>query len=197
MTITKDVDGSVAPDFRSRLSGMSLVGTGGIMRTLTAAILLAVSAGALAQTASSRSVDLDRPGQLEALEFENPGHYLRIAQIREFASRMPCTDELRQTLAVKFEAADAKCTLLILTSYPSRRRLSFELDGTSYTTKVHMDESGYRFIPLSEGEMPADNALQRRSSGPPYARMNVCAGQGEASSCPAAEDSAQGARQYR
>jgi hypothetical protein len=118
------------------------------MRTLTGAILLAVSAGALAQTAPSRSIDLDRPGQLEALERENPRHYLKIAQIREFASRMPCTDEFRRTLAVKFEAADAKCTLLILTSYPSQRRLSFELDATSYTTKVHMDESGYRFIPL-------------------------------------------------
>jgi len=118
------------------------------MRTLTAAILLAVSAGALAQTAPSRSIDLDRPGQLEALELENPGHYLKIAQIREFASRMPCTDEFRQTLAVKFQAGDAKCTLLILTSYPSQRRLTFELDATRYTTKVHMDESGYRFIPL-------------------------------------------------
>jgi hypothetical protein len=49
---------------------------------------------------------------------------------------------------VKFEAADAKCTLLILTSYPPQRRLSFELDATSYTTKVQMDESGYRFVPL-------------------------------------------------
>ena len=38
--------------------------------------------------------------------------------------------------------------LPILTSYPSQRRLSFELDATSYTTKVHMDESGYRFVPL-------------------------------------------------
>ena len=119
------------------------------MRTFTAAILLAVSAGAFAQSAPARSIDLDRPGQLEALERENPGHYLKIAQILEFASRMPCTDEFRRTLAVKFEAADAKCTLLILTSYPSQRRFSFVLDATSYTTRrVHMDESGYRFIPL-------------------------------------------------
>ena len=63
------------------------------MRTLTAAMLLAASAWALAETAPPRSIDLDRPGQLEALECANPEHYLKIAQIREFASRMPCTDE--------------------------------------------------------------------------------------------------------
>ena len=79
------------------------------MRTPPAAVLLAFSAGAFAQSASSRSINIDRPGQLEALERENPGHYLKILQIREFASRMPCTDEFRRTLAVKFEAADAKC----------------------------------------------------------------------------------------
>ena len=117
------------------------------MRTLAAAILLAVSAGALAQTAASRSINIDRPGQLEALERENPGHYLKILQIREFASRMPCTDAFRRTLAVKFEAADAKCTLQIATSYPAQRWFSFKLDATSYTTTVRMDVSGYRFIP--------------------------------------------------
>ena len=116
------------------------------MRTLTAAVLLAFSAGAFAQSASSRSINIDRPGQLEALERENPGHYLKILQIREFASRMPCTDEFRRTLAVKFEAADAKCTLQIATSYPSQRWFSFTLDATNYTTRVRMDESGYRFI---------------------------------------------------
>lgn len=121
------------------------------MRTLTAAILLAVSAGAFAQNAPSRSINIDRPGQLEALERENPGHYLKILQIREFASRMPCTDEFRRTLAVKFEAADAKCTLQVATSYPSQRWFSFKLDATSYTTKVRMDESGYRFIRSSSG----------------------------------------------
>jgi hypothetical protein len=116
------------------------------MRTLTVAILLAVSAGAFAQSAPSRSINLDSPRQLEALERENPGHYLKIVQIREFASRMPCTDEFRQTLAVKFEAADAQCTLQIATSYPSQRWFSFKLDATSYTIRVRMDESAYRFI---------------------------------------------------
>lgn len=116
------------------------------MRILSAAFLLAVSAGAFAQSAPSRSINLNSPGQLEALERENPGHYLKIAQIREFASRMPCTDEFRRTLAVKFEAAEARCTLQIATSYPSQRWFSFKLDETSYTTRVRMDESGYRFI---------------------------------------------------
>lgn len=115
------------------------------MRALAAAILVAVCAAAPAQTAPSRSIDLDRPGLLEALERENPRHYLKIVQIRQLASRMPCTDQFRRTLAVKFEAADARCTLLVLTSYPPQRRLSFELDATRYTTKVRMeDESGYR-----------------------------------------------------
>ena len=116
------------------------------MRTLGAAILLAVSAGGFAESAPSRSINLDRPGQLEALERENPALYRKIVQIREFASRMPCTDEFRRTLAVKFEAAEAKCTLQIATSYPSQRWFSFKLDETSYTTRVRMDESGYRFI---------------------------------------------------
>ncbi|QJR13526.1 hypothetical protein [Usitatibacter palustris] len=118
------------------------------MQTLTAAVLFVISAGAFAQVVPPRSIDLDRPGELDALERDNPGHYLKIAQIRELASRMPCNDEFRRTLAVKFDAEVSACSFLTMTSYPSQRRLTFTLDTMSYRTTVQMDESGYRFIPL-------------------------------------------------
>ena len=114
------------------------------MRTIAVAALSTLAA--LTHAAGYlQSVDLDRPGAMESVERQNPDHYFRITQIRDLASRMPCfTDTFSSTLKAKFEARDAGCGVLLMTSYPSKRRLSFTLGETSYVTVVSMDESENR-----------------------------------------------------
>jgi hypothetical protein len=104
---------------------------------------------AVAQAAAFQPpVDLDRPGVLDSVQRDNPQLHLKITQIRNLATRMPCLgDEFKLTLAVKFEVKDAACGLLLKTSYPAKRTFSFTLGETRYVTVVDMDESENRLIP--------------------------------------------------
>ena len=85
---------------------------------------------------------------METLERENPGHYRSIEYILALATHMPCdSDAFRRTLSVRFEARDARCGLLLMTSYPSKRHLGFTLGDTRYVKVVEMDESLNRLVP--------------------------------------------------
>ena len=110
-------------------------------------IFSAVSAISQAAETPRVSIDLDRPGVMQTLERDNPGHYRKITEIRALASQMPCfTKEFGLTLTAKYDARDAGCGVLLMTSYPSKRRLSFKLEAVTYVTVVEMDESANRFM---------------------------------------------------
>ena len=118
------------------------------MRMLIVAALSTAAALAQAAPPLRLHVDLDRPGALETVKRERPDHFGKIVQIRDLASRMPClTEEFGRTLQVKFEVREAACGALLMTSYPSKRRLSFTLGESSYVTVVEMDESENRLVP--------------------------------------------------
>ena len=121
------------------------------MRVFTVGAALLSTALVHAAPPSLSPIDLDRPGVMEAVQLEKPEHFSRIAQIRTLASRMPCfTEEFGRTLQVKFEAREASCGVLLMTSYPSKRRLSFALGDARYVTVVTMDESENRLTPALE-----------------------------------------------
>ena len=116
------------------------------MRLLTLAFLSSIAA--LAQAEPSLSpLDLDRPGAMQSMARDDPQLYLKITRIRDLASRMPCqADEFKTTLAARFDARDAGCGLLLMTSFPSKRRLQFTLGEVRYVTVVEMDESANRLV---------------------------------------------------
>ena len=116
------------------------------MRMITIAALSTIAA--VSQAAPLEPIDLDRPGVMEAVERESPELHRKIAQIRHLATRMPCfTDDFKRTLTVRFEAEDAGCGVMLMTSYPSKRRLQFTLGATRYATVVELDESENRHVP--------------------------------------------------
>jgi len=88
-------------------------------------------------TASSWApINLDRPGVLEAIEKEDPAHHARIVEITTAAGEVSC-ETLPQLFKARYQAVVASCTsLLVLTSYPAKRHLAFELDGRSYVTNL-------------------------------------------------------------
>ena len=114
------------------------------MRFASIAVLSVTSA--LASPNASFSlitfIDLDKPGVMEAIEQDQPDHHRRIAQILSVASEMPChTEQFGRAVEARYEAQNAHCGVLLKTSLPSKRLLSFALDGTRYSTVVTMNET--------------------------------------------------------
>src|SRR5687767_2316899 len=112
------------------------------MRNAIVAMLAAVATfGALAVSARD-SVNLNQPGALERLKRENPVHYERASGILLAATEMPChRDEFANVMRTKFEAKDANCGVMLRTSDPAQRRLSFVLDNTQYVAAVRMKQA--------------------------------------------------------
>jgi hypothetical protein len=90
----------------------------------------------------TRGVDLDRPGALEAIERGNPALYERIRGVLDAAQAKPC-ETLPQMLKTQFQATLGMCSnYAILTSFPPKRRISFVIDDTGYSSNVvqlHLD----------------------------------------------------------
>ncbi|HEX4782292.1 MAG TPA: hypothetical protein VH301_16145 [Usitatibacter sp.] len=90
----------------------------------------------------SHGVDLDRPGVLAAIEHSNPQLYLRIRGVLDAAQAKPC-ETLPQILKAQFEASLGTCSSYsILTSFPPKRRITFVIDDTGYSSnvvQVHLD----------------------------------------------------------
>ena len=112
------------------------------MRISTVAIFSMAVASLPAAGASPAPVYLDKPGALESLERENPEHFRRITDILRTAAEMPCHGEAFGRTVAAFDARDAACSLLLMTSLPAKRRLSFVIDQTRYITIVRMKTDG-------------------------------------------------------
>ena len=84
-------------------------------------------------------VDLDKPGAMETLQRENPKRFERVSGILDLATEMPCqTDEFAKVSRARFDVDGARCGVLLKTSDPAKRQLSFVVDDTSYVSVVTM-----------------------------------------------------------
>jgi hypothetical protein len=120
------------------------------MRTL-AILLLAVALPAQAYlpsiTAAKRTVHLNRPGVLEALQRSDPETHRRVLAIVTLAHESPCQmDEFARVTRVEFDARNARCGMVVKTSYPAKLELSFELGDTRYLSIVTM-KATERLVP--------------------------------------------------
>jgi len=92
-------------------------------------------------------VDLSRPGAMETIQRDQPARYRRITEILRVASEVPCqTEPFGRAVEAKYEVRDAHCGLVLKTSYPAKRVLSFTLDSTQYSAVVTMRETS-RLVP--------------------------------------------------
>lgn len=112
------------------------------MRNAIAVVLAAVAALGPIEASALDPVNLDRPGALERLKGENPAHYERASGILLAATEMPCqVDKFSKVMRAKFEAKDANCGVMLKTSDPAQRRLSFVLDDTPYVAVIRMKKA--------------------------------------------------------
>jgi hypothetical protein len=105
------------------------------MRNLVAAALMCGASCALAQdpVVLRPPVLLYTAQDLAILRATNPDHYARAARLIAAANRLcqPGKAQLQDA-----DARDISCELLLLTSNPPKRKLSFVLDWTKYVALV-------------------------------------------------------------
>ncbi|HEX8783994.1 MAG TPA: hypothetical protein VF764_11515 [Steroidobacteraceae bacterium] len=79
------------------------------------------------------AVHLNSAADLAQLHKTNPDHYARAVRLISSASRLcdPGAPKLQNA-----DGRDISCAMLLLTSYPPKRALSFTLDGTPYVAIV-------------------------------------------------------------
>src|SRR5213595_3831420 len=93
----------------------------------------------LSAFAAPLEVDLDAPGALEALARSNPADYAKVQRIVAEVGAQPDA-KVGEWLRVNFSASSVAYPPLLKTSYPAKRRLTFSLGFTTYTTLLTVQE---------------------------------------------------------
>jgi hypothetical protein len=86
-------------------------------------------------------IDLDKPGVLEQMQQSHPQQYQAVTAVLRASQRLPCKSSELQTLKVRFDIKDLECNLIVLTSFPAKRHVSFEFDGASYAATVVLKDT--------------------------------------------------------
>ena len=113
--------------------------------------LLALAAAVSVVPTLAAQVDLDRPGVLDQLKVERPKHYEAVTEVLRASERMPCREGEMRVLKAKFELKELACNALLMTSYPPKRRVNFEVEGTAYVAVVTVKGTEGRAVP-AKGE---------------------------------------------
>jgi hypothetical protein len=92
--------------------------------------------GSFALADGAPRVDLDRPGALIQLKQLHPQRYQAVSALLRASERTPCQGSEIKLLKTRFNVRDLECGMMVFTSYPARRHVSFELDGISYEATV-------------------------------------------------------------
>ncbi len=83
----------------------------------------------------ARTIDLDRPWALAAVQRFNPAHYEKILKILDGIPRR-CYAAVPRWITANFGAREATYGLIELTTFPPIRHVSFTLDDTRYEAMV-------------------------------------------------------------
>ena len=103
----------------------------------------------LGPACAAAATDLSQPGALDAIREQEPERFARIEGILRAAERLPCTTpEFERAMKASHEAEAARCSVMLMTSYPAKRKLSFILDSTRYVATVTMQLEGFGIRPI-------------------------------------------------
>jgi hypothetical protein len=93
------------------------------------------------------TVYLYSDADLDRLRATNPTHYARAAEIMAAANKL-CRPQPPQILLAKDNEKDIACSnMLLRTSNPPKRQISFHLDNTRYIALVTITDNPPQLIP--------------------------------------------------
>ena len=87
--------------------------------------------------AATAVIDLNAPGAMGALARDNPAHYATIEKILADVSRLP-PESVPRWMKSEFGAEQVSFPLLLKTSDPAQRSLSFTLETTRYEVTLRV-----------------------------------------------------------
>ena len=108
------------------------------------ALTLGMAVVAATAWAGDGVVHLDGPADLAQLRHSNPGHYQQALKIIDSAKELckPHAGEVQYT-----KAKNVSCSQVLLrTSNPAKREISFRLDSTRYVALVAMTDDPPRLV---------------------------------------------------
>jgi hypothetical protein len=108
--------------------------------------LLWTAIAATGDVTAGRTINLNEPGALEALQYANPTHYEKVRQIMEGLLQQPDADVPRW-IQTTFDAREVRYAPIVLTSDPPKKRLSFALDDTRYEAVVTLTNVRGAIVP--------------------------------------------------
>ena len=112
-----------------------------------AAIVIASLVAVPAMAGGPAFLDLTSPGALERLQQERPKHYAAVMEVLRVAQSVHCQEPALQTLKARYDVSKVDCQFLVMTSFPAKRRVSFEVEGAPYVALVTLDEAGGTMMP--------------------------------------------------
>ena len=120
------------------------------MRSTLLSLGLIALTSALAPHAATASPDtyvyLNGQSDLDRLRATNPGHYARAERIMAAANEL-CRPKPGDVSYAKFDARDISCVeMLVKTSNPPKRQISFTLDDTHYIALVVITDDPARLV---------------------------------------------------
>ena len=95
----------------------------------------------------TRTVDLNTPDSLEALQQSNPTHYKKVRKILDGILQQPDA-AVPRWIQTNFDARNVSYVPILMTSFPPKRRLSFALDETRYEAVITLTNVGAEIVPL-------------------------------------------------
>jgi hypothetical protein len=97
--------------------------------------------GSFALANGAPRVDLDRPGVLDELKQQHPQRYQGVSALLRASEHAPCQGSEMAVLKTRLNVKDLECGMMLFTSYPAKRHVSFELDGVSYAATVELKDA--------------------------------------------------------
>jgi hypothetical protein len=97
--------------------------------------------GSFALAHGAPRVDLDQPGVLNQLKQEHPQRYQAVSALLRASEHAPCQGGEIEVLKTRFNVKDLECAMMVLTSYPAKRHVGFELDGVNYEATVVLKDA--------------------------------------------------------
>jgi len=93
-----------------------------------------------------RTINLNKPGALEALEQSNPTHYEKIRKILDAVLDQP-DEAVPRWIQTSFNARSISYAPILMTSDPPKRRLSFTLDEARYEVVLTLTKLRPEIVP--------------------------------------------------
>ncbi|MGL4575973.1 MAG: hypothetical protein ACRCV9_14405 [Burkholderiaceae bacterium] len=119
------------------------------MRRSLSAMCLSVFACTAWAGSGDSVIQFHTPGVLDEIKQKNPDHYQRITAILDVAARADCGNASQEKLlAVRVNAKNLQCSMVLKTSFPAQREVSFTLDDQRYVGSVRVDGDSMRMKPL-------------------------------------------------